>query len=112
MRKVSLAELPPENAGSGIARKAERGERVEFVEYRYDGGSRFPVHAHASEQLTIVVQGSLTFTSPGGSELSVNPGELVLISANEPHGAIVPEGIEETVTYNVFSPVRSALPAG
>ncbi|MFQ5794020.1 MAG: cupin domain-containing protein [Candidatus Bipolaricaulia bacterium] len=112
MKKIVLAEQPVEMLNPNVSRKLVRGERLEFIEYRYRGGARFPVHTHPSEQLTIVVRGRLTFTTPGATELTLEAGEAVLIPPNEPHGAFVPEEVEGTVTYNVFTPVRTELPGG
>lgn len=113
IKKVTLKALPEAQLGPGVRRRVVRGERLEFLIYAYRRGARFPVHAHPAEQLTIVLQGQLVLQGQDG-QLIVNAGEAVFIPANEPHGASVPEDIEEeeTVTYNIFTPVRAKLPEG
>ena len=110
MRQVILAELEAEQPDASIRRKRASAERLEFIEYRYRGGAQFPVHSHESEQFTIVVQGALVFTNGQSAACHLREGEAVFIAANEPHGAQVPEEIEETVTYNVFTPRRAEIP--
>ena len=109
MRHVVLADLESEDPDASICRKKASAERLEFIEYRYRGGAQFPVHSHESEQFTIVVQGTLVFTDGQSEECRLNEGEGVFIAANEPHGARVPEDVDETVTYNVFTPTRGTI---
>ncbi len=115
MQKYELDDSGRQDVGEGIDRTLVRGESMEFIRYTYRGGSRFPVHSHPSEQMTIVAQGRIIFRdseSDGSAEVEVGQGELVVIPSNEPHGAFVPQDCGETVTYNVFSPVREELPGG
>jgi len=113
MKKWSLDKEQSSNLGKEIQRTVIRGSSLEFIEYIYVGGSKFPVHSHSSEQLTIVLKGELVFRVPEGSsesEVLLEEGDLVIIPPDEPHGAFVPAKCEETVTYNLFSPVREELP--
>lgn len=110
MKRVILAQLETEQPDTSIRRKRASAERLEFIEYRYRGGAQFPLHHHPSEQFTIVVQGALIFTDDRSEECHLSEGEGVFIAGDEPHGAYVPEEIDETVTYNVFTPRRSEVP--
>lgn len=114
MQKWTLYKEQSSQVGKEIKRTVIRGSSLEFIEYTYVGRSKFPVHSHSSEQLTIVVKGELVFRVPEGnsaSEFRLKEGDLVIIPPDEPHGASVPAKCEETVTYNLFSPVRETLPA-
>jgi len=110
MKRVILADLETQQPDASISRKVASAERLEFIEYRYRGGAQFPLHRHPSEQFTIVIQGALVFTNEQAEACRLDVGEGVFIAGNEPHGAHVPEDIEETVTYNVFTPRRSEVP--
>lgn len=113
MKKINVSKAEPETLSKGVGRTVIRGDSLEFIQYSYKGGSTFPVHSHPSEQMTVVVKGTLIFRNPEcsrGDELAVSRGELVVIPSGEPHGASVPEDCEETITYNFFSPVRDDLP--
>ena len=112
MKKIRLAATPAEKLNAVVRRKVARGDQLELIEYTYEKGARFALHAHPAEQLTIVLKGGLVFVQPHAEEITLAEGEALFVPANTPHGAFVPEGIEKTVTYNVFTPVRSDLPTG
>lgn len=107
--KTNLDELPAEHPSAEIERRRLTGERLELIDYRYQPGSTFPMHAHDSEQLTIVLEGELVFIFEE-NEVRLLPGEALLIEGGRPHGAYVPEGASLTHTYNVFTPVRAQPP--
>ena len=113
MKKLSLSRKSGENLDENVNRTVIRGSSLEFIKYSYAPGSTFPVHSHPSEQMTLVAKGKLVIqtpkTDPPRREM-IKPGELIVIPSGETHGASVPEDCEETVTYNVFSPVRDELP--
>lgn len=107
--KTNLDELPAEHPSAEIERRRLTGERLELIDYRYQPGSTFPMHAHDAEQLTIVLEGELVFIFEE-EEIRLAPGEALLIEGGRPHGAYVPEGATLTHTYNVFTPVRTRPP--
>ncbi|MEX2542462.1 MAG: cupin domain-containing protein [Trueperaceae bacterium] len=108
-KKSVLEQLPVENPNAAIERRRLTGERLELIDYRYQPGSTFPMHAHESEQLTVVLAGELVFVFEEGEE-RLQPGEALLIEGGRPHGAYVPAGASVTHTYNVFTPVRERPP--
>jgi len=113
MRKLGIDSVETEAVDEGVGRKVVQGEKLEFVQYSYEGGSTFPVHHHPAEQITIVVRGQLNLRGPEGRPskgLTVSPGELVIIPPNQPHGASIPSDCEKTVTYNFFSGIREGIP--
>ena len=66
-------------------------------------GALVPRHAHASEQMTYVLQGAVRFVV-AGEETIVREGEVLLIPAMVEHQA---EVLEDTFQLDVFSPIRS-----
>ena len=65
-------------------------------------GALVPVHAHASEQMTYVLQGALKFRVEG-EEIIVREGEVIHIPASASHQA---EALEDTFQLDIFSPPR------
>ena len=65
-------------------------------------GALVPMHAHASEQMTYVLQGALKFRVEG-EEIIVREGEVLHIPANAAHQA---EALEDTFQLDIFSPPR------
>jgi quercetin dioxygenase-like cupin family protein len=49
-------------------------------------GTAFPGHSHDSEQITLVLEGEIDF-SFGGRTVTLRPGDVIAIPANEPHSA-------------------------
>jgi quercetin dioxygenase-like cupin family protein len=113
VKKCTISANKGDSPREGVKRKVIRGDTLEFVQYTYEGGSTFPVHSHRAEQITWVVSGELVFRTPDSNppeEITLSPGEIVVIPSDEPHGASVPDSCEETVTCNVFSNIRKDLP--
>ena len=107
--KFCLPSLESEVLSDKVTRQRLAGERLEFIRYRYQAGAVFARHQHEAEQLTIVLRGKLVFTFDD-EEVSLEAGDALLIASNRAHGAFVPNDAEETLTYNLFSPVRQQLP--
>ena len=61
-----------------------------------------PSHAHANEQISIVLSGVLLFKIEG-RETIVRAGEVMQIPANVAHEV---EVLEDTLAVDVFSPIR------
>ena len=93
-----------------MSRRRLLGERIELIAYRYEPGTVFPRHAHASEQMTIVQSGVLVFAFEDG-EMRLEAGEAVAIPGGVPLGAHVPDdAVGPPTTLNVFTPVRETPP--
>ncbi|MFW6104825.1 MAG: hypothetical protein ACOC6I_03190, partial [Candidatus Bipolaricaulota bacterium] len=64
MRKFNILQQKQEVLGDGVERTVIQGDSLEFIQYSYKGGSTFPVHSHPSEQMTVVLKGTLIFRFP------------------------------------------------
>ena len=85
-----------------ISQKIIAGEREMLAQIYLKRGALVPMHAHASEQMTYILQGALKCLV-GGEELLVREGEVLHIPSGTPHQA---EALEDTFELDVFSPVR------
>lgn len=90
--------LPAEEVYPGIVRRTCAGAGATIVRYTYAPGSRFPVHSHAEEQLTVVHSGRIVFIIDD-EEVELEAGHVAVIAAGTPHGARV-VGDEPVVTDN------------
>lgn len=106
---IDWSDVPVEDAGNGIARQAVHGERSSVVRYVYPAGSVFQTHAHAEEQVTVVLSGRIVFTTPDG-EVEVGAGGSLVVPPNVPHGARV-VGPEPVESINVLAPRRARSPS-
>jgi quercetin dioxygenase-like cupin family protein len=95
--------VPPRQIWDGTLARVVRGECMTFALIELDPGTLVPEHAHANEQVGVLVRGSLRFLI-GGEERTVGPGETWLVRANVPHSAEA--GPEGAVAVEVFSPPR------
>ncbi len=95
-------ELTLEKVTEMISRKIVTGEREMLAQIYLKKGAVVPMHAHESEQMTYVLQGSLKFRI-GGEDLVVRDGEVLHIPSWVPHQA---EALEDTFELDLFSPIR------
>jgi quercetin dioxygenase-like cupin family protein len=85
-----------------ISRKIVAGERQMMAQVYLKRGAQVPMHRHASEQMTYVLQGLLRCRI-GDEELIVGEGEVLHIPPDRPHQA---EALDDTFEIDVFSPAR------
>ena len=85
-----------------LSRKMVIGEREMLAQVYLKRGCLVPVHSHASEQMTYVLQGALRFFV-GGEEVTVREGEVLHIPSGVEHQA---EALEDTFELDFFSPIR------
>jgi len=95
-------EIALEKITEMVSQKIVTGDREMLAQTYLKRGALVPLHAHASEQMTYVLQGSLRFLVEG-EEVIVREGEVIHIPSGVPHQA---EALEDTFELDVFSPVR------
>lgn len=103
MRLVALAAQPWEEVYPTVRRRIVGGERMTFTAYRFGPGGRFPKHSHAQEQIVMVREGSITFTSPKQT-VTLQPDQVLVIPPQIPHEAAA--GAEGAVLVSVVAPAR------
>jgi len=85
-----------------LSRKVVAGAREMLVQVYVKRGCLVPLHAHASDQMTYVLQGALKFLV-AGEEITVREGEVLHIPSGVEHQA---EALEDTFELDIFSPIR------
>ena len=95
-------DTPSEQINETIARRFITGDSVTIGRFELKQGGVVPSHAHANEQISIVLSGVLLFRIDG-RETVVKAGEVMQIPPNAVHEVQV---LEDTLVVDVFSPIR------
>lgn len=97
-------DIPREELINQIERRLVTGDQAMLAQVFLKTGSVVPMHEHPNEQLTYILEGSLRMEfSDGTPEVVVHAGEVLVIPAGVPHGALA---LEDTFDVDVFSPPR------
>ena len=99
-------EIALEKVTEMVSRKVVSGARETLAQVYLKRGAVVPIHAHESEQMTYVLQGSLKLLV-GGEEVVVREGEVLHIPGGLTHQV---EALDDTFVLDVFSPVRHDWP--
>ena len=97
--------VPDEPVTELLNRRMISGNQVMLAQVSLKKGCVVPMHAHANEQLTSVLDGRLRFWIEGASieGFVMGPGEVLVIPAHVPHKV---EAIADTTVLDTFSPPR------
>jgi len=97
-------DIPREELANQIGRRIVTGEKAMLAHVYLRQGSVVPMHEHANEQLTYILEGSLRMQfSDDTPDVVVCAGEVLVIPSGVPHGAVA---LEDTLDLDVFSPPR------
>ncbi len=102
MQHFSWDQVKKEQLNPKFWRKLVTGEKAMLAQIFLGKGFVVPTHHHESEQISYVVSGALKFNLDG-KEIVVRSGEVLLIPSDVPHSA---EALEDTLDFDVFSPIR------
>jgi quercetin dioxygenase-like cupin family protein len=100
---ADIDSVGPQRIWDGIVGRTVHGERVTLSVLELDAGAVVPEHAHANEQVGLLLEDSVRFTI-GGETRDLGPGATWRILADVPHADTV--GPEGALIVEVFSPVR------
>jgi quercetin dioxygenase-like cupin family protein len=78
-------------------------DRAMLTYFELEPDTVFPEHCHEAEQITLVLEGELTFVYDG-NEVALGPGDVVAIPSNAVHSAYTGKGRCRAV--DAWSPVR------
>jgi quercetin dioxygenase-like cupin family protein len=98
------SEIAPQRIWEGVTSRAVHGEWMTLALIELDPGAQVPEHAHANEQIGILIEGSLAFTI-AGEVGEVLPGGTWRIHGHVPHSVVA--GPDGAVLAEAFSPPRA-----
>ena len=99
-------EIALERVTEMVSRKVIGGTALSVSQVYLKRGTLVPAHAHASEQMTCVLQGVLRFVV-ASEEVTVREGEVVHVPPDVVHQA---EALDDTFVLDLFSPPREEGP--
>lgn len=102
MKLHDWAGQQPDILNSHAERKVLHTPSLTFAELRLKKGAIVPRHSHINEQISVVQSGKLAFDFDG-REVIVEAGNILEIAPNLPHAVVA---LEETVVFDIFTPMR------
>ena len=105
VRLFTWEDMPRERVTDALSRRLITGERMMLAQVYLEKGCIVPRHSHENEQLTYILEGSMSFWigEDGEEELVIRAGQVLHIPSNVLHMA---EALEDTLDVDVFSPPR------
>jgi quercetin dioxygenase-like cupin family protein len=101
---IDLDHEPWEQLDGLLKRKTVHGSSMTLTRYRFKAGGRFPNHRHEQEQITLVLDGTLTFSTADGA-YEVERGAAIVIPPRVAHSAVA--GDEGAEVVSIVSPART-----
>ena len=98
-----LAAIGPQDIWEAVSVRAVHGERITLGVVELDPNTVVPEHRHETEQLGMVLSGSLSFRV-GDESRELGPGGTWCIPANVAHDVVT--GPDGAVVLDVFVPPR------
>lgn len=102
IQHIDWERIPSESVNPLFDRQFVVGEHTMVARVLLKKGCIVPMHSHLNEQVTHVQAGALQFTI-NGKEITVHPGEWLVIPGDVPHSAVA---LEDTVDIDIFTPPR------
>lgn len=96
--------IDEERLNENITRKMFWGDNIMVTKWTLKPDTALPVHDHVSEQITMVEQGTVTLQFPEGDDVTLGPGEMLVIPSLVPHGVQI--GPDGALVTDLFSPIR------
>jgi len=96
-------DLPLKPAVCGAKMWAVGLKKAMLTYFEMAPNTQFPVHAHEAEQITLVLEGELTFACEGKT-VTLKPGEVIAFPSNVMHSAKT--GGIPCKAVDAWSPVR------
>lgn len=99
-------DAPMVEFSKGLRFQPVLGDGVLVNYVRFDPHTEAPVHVHAEEQITLVIEGELEFELDGEVR-TLQAGQAAVIPPHVPHGARTRDSA--CLELDVFCPPRKAL---
>ncbi len=97
------SDLPLKPAVTGAQMWAVGLEKAMLTYFEMAPSTQFPEHSHEAEQITLILEGDLTFTCDG-RETTLGPGDVIAIPSNSKHA--VRSGPTPCKAVDAWSPTR------
>jgi quercetin dioxygenase-like cupin family protein len=97
-------ELPLKPVVTGATMWAVGLDKAMLTYFEMEPNTQFPDHSHEAEQITLVLEGELTFAYEGKT-VTLKPGEVIEFPSNVKHSAKT--GSVPCRAVDAWSPVRS-----
>ncbi|MFC1834135.1 cupin domain-containing protein [Thermodesulfobacteriota bacterium] len=104
MEVYSWESVPEEKINDDITRQMFWGENIMVVKWQLAPNASMPEHEHEAEQVTMVHTGSVTLCFSDDRDVTVKPGDMLVIPPSVPHSVKV--GPEGCLVTDLFSPIR------
>jgi quercetin dioxygenase-like cupin family protein len=99
---IEISKIVPREIIQGYKAKFIHSETMTIAYWDVEAGATMPIHQHAQEQISQVLEGKFELTI-GGERKVYEPGLVAIIPSNVPHGGIA---ITDCKLLDIFSPVR------
>ena len=103
MATIHWNEIEREQMNPLLARQVIHGVNTTLARLDIAKGAVVPLHHHVNEQMSVMLEGKLRFVVDGVESI-VSAGDVMVIPPNAPH---MVEALEDSLVFDVFSPVRS-----
>lgn len=103
----SWNDVQTEQPLPGVTRRYVSGEQAMVAQFELRTGSVVPWHAHANEQISVILAGRVRFelgSSDAPDVMEASAGDTVVIPGHLPHQVTV---LEEARVIDVFAPPRT-----
>lgn len=98
-----LSDLPMVTLVKGAKSRLIVGDKIMVSFIEMESGMTFPLHRHESEQIMIVLEGSIKQIA-GDQELTLHEGDVLVMESNLIHGGQVSQ--EGCKAIDIFVPPR------
>jgi unsaturated pyranuronate lyase len=102
LERTSWNAVELEHLSDKLTRQMISGDNATISQLVLKRGAAVPRHSHVNEQYSWIISGKLKFIFDD-REMVLGAGEILLIPANTPHGAVAEE---DTVDVDIFAPRR------
>jgi quercetin dioxygenase-like cupin family protein len=102
MHSFDWSQIPQEYLNEKLSRKFIHGEKIMVAQLFLKQGCVVPDHSHESEQMSLIVTGSLKFRIEEEEKI-LGSNQAVNIPSHVRHSVLA---LEDTLVYDVFSPIR------
>ncbi len=103
IKVYSKKELPLKPDIPGAKMWAVGLEKAMLAYFDMEPNTKFPEHSHEAEQITLILEGELTFTYDD-KEVVLKEGDVIAIPSNKIHSAFT--GVKPCKAIDAWSPVR------